>query len=175
MNVSLHNQPQSLQFHHICYKYILHKHHIHYIAYIATFYGFHSLKHPHLRTSSLLKVFESQLTIVAAVIMHNNTTQMLANDFISQYPNSCRAQLLSLLFCMIMIIEREKKPLTYHSIGLTSSKIISFYIKKIFGKFYQSFVCKTQMFLQVLLDSIVVYLSSLVVLDEQIDIFEFAS
>ena len=26
---------------------------------------------------------------------------MLANDFISQYPNPCRAQLLSLLFCLV--------------------------------------------------------------------------
>ena len=42
--------------------------------------------------------FESQLTIVEATIMQNNTTKILANDFIFQYPNPCRAQLLSLLF-----------------------------------------------------------------------------
>ena len=42
--------------------------------------------------------FESQLIIVEAVIMLSTTTKMLANDFISQYPNPCRAQLLSLLF-----------------------------------------------------------------------------
>lgn len=28
--------------------------------------------------------------------MLNNTTKMLANDFISQYPNPCRAQLLEI-------------------------------------------------------------------------------
>ncbi len=59
--------------------------------------------------------------------------------------------------------------------ALKLSKFISFSIKKIFGQFYQYFVCKTQMSLQVLLDSIVVYLSSLIVLDEQIDIIDFAS
>lgn len=53
LNVSLHNQPQSLLFHHICYKYILHKRHIRYIAYIETFSGFPPHKHPHLRTNSL--------------------------------------------------------------------------------------------------------------------------
>ena len=115
-----------------------------------------------------------QDVIVLKNIIINIIHEYILN-LISQYTNSCRAQLLSLLFCMFMIIEREKKPLIYHFIGLTSSKVISFSIKKIFGQFYLSLVCKTQMFLQVLLDSIVVYLSSLVVLDEQIDIFEFAS
>ena len=53
--LALNIQPQSLLFHHICYKYILHKRHIRYIAYIGTFSDFPPHKHPHLRTSSLLK------------------------------------------------------------------------------------------------------------------------
>ena len=84
---------------------------------------------------------------------------------------------------VLVVSKRDKMSWEYFChLGLnTQSQLLSYRnssplsIKKIFGQFYQSFVCKTQMFLQVLLDSIVVYLSSLIVLDEQIDIIDFAS